>query len=107
MRYDDMTKEQILAQGKMNKIDIWGRELKINFFNFDNTVDAHFGNMASMAKWTARKGEYPPLIQIMIERFKNNEGGVLRHDLLNKAFLELKNHPQCRIFYSIQLLSLN
>lgn len=75
MRHGDMTKEQILAQGKMNKIDIWGRELKINFFNFDNTVDEHFGNMASMAKWTARKGEYPPLIQIMIERFKNNEGG--------------------------------
>lgn len=95
MRHGDMTKEQILAQGKMNKIDIWGRELKINFFNFDNTVDEHFGNMASMAKWTAWKGEYPPLIQIMIERFKNNEGGVLRHDLLNKAFLELSTTIEC------------
>ncbi|EEH8832056.1 DUF3289 family protein [Salmonella enterica] len=95
MRHGDMTKEQILAQGKMNKIDIWGRELKINFFNFDNTVDEHFGNMASMAKWTAWKGEYPPLIQIMIERFKNNEGGVLKHNLLNKAFSEHVTTVEC------------
>ncbi|HCL5337259.1 TPA: hypothetical protein N2G12_003315 [Salmonella enterica] len=50
-----MTKEQILAQGKMNKIDIWGRELKINFFNFDNTVDAHFGNMKRQGNMNVHK----------------------------------------------------
>ncbi|EAW2116045.1 hypothetical protein EZL79_21475, partial [Salmonella enterica subsp. enterica] len=61
MRHGDMTKEQILQQGNHKMF---------TRFNFDNTVDEHFGNMASMARWTAWKGEYPPLIQIMIERFK-------------------------------------
>ncbi|EKH2051358.1 DUF3289 family protein [Salmonella enterica] len=86
MRHGDMTKEQILQQGNHKMF---------TRFNFDNTVDEHFGNMASMARWTAWKGEYPPLIQIMIERFKNNEGGVLRHDLLNKAFLEHSTTIEC------------
>ncbi|EHN3484718.1 DUF3289 family protein [Salmonella enterica] len=86
MRHGDMTKEQILQQGNHKMF---------TRFNFDNTVDEHFGNMASTARWTAWKGEYPPLIQIMIERFKNNEGGVLRHDLLNKAFLEHSTTIEC------------
>lgn len=86
MRHGDMTKEQILQQGNV-KFFTW--------FDFDNTVNEHFDNLASMAKLTAWWGEYPPLIQIMLERFKSNEGGVLRHNLLNKAFLEHSTTVEC------------
>lgn len=94
MRYGDLTKEQILAQGKLNRINVFGEELKVNFFDFTKTVDEHFASMESMAYWTAW-GEYAPLIQIMLEKFRKNEGGVLRHDLLNKAFLEHKTTKEC------------
>ncbi|EOW6772976.1 DUF3289 family protein [Cronobacter muytjensii] len=105
MRYGDMTKEQILAQGKMNKIDILGRELKVNFFNFDKTVDEHFESMDSMGYWTAW-GKYSDLIKIMLKKFKANEGGVLKHNLLNKAFSEHVTTVECvnKIKGFIQLL---
>ncbi|MCU3987074.1 DUF3289 family protein [Enterobacter mori] len=105
MRYGDMTKEQILAQGKMNKIDILGRELKVDFFNFDKTVDEHFESMNSMGYWTAW-GEYSDLIKIMLKKFKANEGGVLKHNLLNKAFSEHVTAVECvnKIKGFIQLL---
>lgn len=32
----------------MNKVDIWGQEFKVNFFNFDKTIDEHFKSMDSM-----------------------------------------------------------
>jgi uncharacterized protein (TIGR03034 family) len=85
MRHGDMTKGKILQQGNYKMF---------TRFNFDNTVDKHFDNMASMARWTAW-GEYSPLIQIMIEKFKKNEGGILRHELLNKAFLEHSTTTEC------------
>lgn len=94
MRYGDLTKEQILAQGKLNRIHVFGEELKVNFFNFNKTVDEHFASMDSMAYWTAW-GEYAPLIKIMLEKFRKNEGGVLRHKLLNKAFLQHKTTKEC------------
>ena len=94
MRYGDMAKEQILAQGKMNKVDIWGREFKVNFFNFDKTIDEHFKSMDSMGYWTAW-GEYSSLINIMLKKFKANEGGVLKHNLLNKAFSEHVTTVEC------------
>ncbi|EHN8829150.1 TPA: DUF3289 family protein [Enterobacter bugandensis] len=94
MRYGDMTKEQILAQGKMNKVDIFGREFKVNFFNFDKTIDEHFKSMDSMGYWTAW-GEYSSLINIMLKKFKANEGGVLKHNLLNKAFSEHVTTVEC------------
>lgn len=37
----------------MNKVDIWGQEFKVNFFNFDKTIDEHFKSMDSMGYWTA------------------------------------------------------
>ena len=74
MRYGDLTKEQILAQGKLNRVNVFGEEFKINLFNFNKTVDEHFASMDSMAFWTA-SGEYAPLIQIMLEKFRKNEGG--------------------------------
>ncbi|STQ43002.1 Protein of uncharacterised function (DUF3289) [Ewingella americana] len=94
MRYGDLSKEQILAQGKLNRVNIFGEEFKINLFNFNKTVDEHFASMDSMAFWTA-SGEFAPLIQIMLEKFRKNEGGVLRHELLNKAFLEHKTTKEC------------
>ncbi|MCT9846343.1 DUF3289 family protein [Leclercia adecarboxylata ATCC 23216 = NBRC 102595] len=105
MRYGDMTKEEILAQGKMNKFDIWGQELKINLFNFDKTVDEHFERMDNMGYWTAW-GEYSELIKIMLEKFKGNEGGVLKHNLLDKAFSEHVTTIECvdKIKGFIQLL---
>lgn len=77
MRHGDMTKEKILQQGNHKMF---------TQFNFENTIDEHFDNMASMAEWTAW-GKYSPLINIMIEKFKKDDGGILRHNLLNKAFL--------------------
>lgn len=105
MRYGDMTKEQILAQGKMNKFGIWEKELTVNFFNFDKTVDEHFERMDNMGFWTAW-GEYSELIKIMLRKFKENEGGVLKHNLLNKAFSEHATTLECvdRIKGFIQLL---
>ncbi|MDU4840636.1 MAG: DUF3289 family protein [Leclercia adecarboxylata] len=94
MRYGDLTKEQILAQGKLNRVNVFGEEFKINLFDFNKTVDEHFASMDSMAFWTAW-GEYTALIQIMLEKFRKNEGGVLRHELLNKAFLEHKTTKEC------------
>lgn len=94
MRYGDLTKEQILAQGKLNRVNVFGEEFKINLFNFNKTVDEHFASMDSMAYWTAW-GEYAPLIRIMIDKFRKNEGGVLRHELLNKAFLEHGTTKEC------------
>ncbi len=94
MRYGDLTKEQILAQGKLNRVNVFGEEFKINLFDFNKTVDEHFASMESMAFWTAW-GEYTALIQIMLEKFRKNEGGVLRHELLNKAFLEHKTTKEC------------
>ncbi|MEG5627196.1 DUF3289 family protein [Enterobacter hormaechei] len=94
MRYGDMAKEQILAQGKMNKVDIWGQEFKVNFFNFDKTIDEHFKSMDSMGYWTAW-GEYSSLINIMLKKFKANEGGVLKHNLLNKAFSKHVTTVEC------------
>lgn len=105
MRNGDMTKEEILAQGKMNKFDIWGQELKINFFNFDKTVDEHFERMDNMGYWTAWGG-YSELIKIMLKKFKGNEGGVLKHNLLDKAFSEHVTTIECvdKIKGFIQLL---
>ncbi|AHB68973.1 DUF3289 family protein [Cronobacter malonaticus] len=94
MQHGDLTKEQILEQGKVNKINISGKELKKSFFNFDKTLEEHFATMDNMAEWTAW-GEYSPLIRIMLEKFKRNEGGILRHELLNKAFLEHKTTKLC------------
>lgn len=94
MRYGDLTKEQILAQGKLNRINIFGEEFKVNFFDFTKTVDEHFASMDSMAYWTAW-GEYAPLIRIMIDKFRKNEGGVLHHELLNKAFQEHETTKEC------------
>ncbi|QLR44654.1 DUF3289 family protein [Enterobacter sp. RHBSTW-00994] len=94
MRYGDLTKEQILAQGKLNRVNVFGEEFKINLFDFNKTVDQHFASMDNMAFWTAW-GEYTALIQIMLEKFRKNEGGVLRHELLNKAFLEHKTTKEC------------
>lgn len=94
MRYGDLTKEQILAQGKLNRVNVFGEEFKINLFNFNKTVDEHFASMDSMAFWTA-SGEYAPLIQIMLEKFRKNEGGIMQHELLNKAFLEHKTTKEC------------
>ncbi|MCT9844640.1 DUF3289 family protein [Leclercia adecarboxylata ATCC 23216 = NBRC 102595] len=94
MRYGDLSKEQILAQGKLNRVNVFGEEFKFNLFDFNKTVDDHFASMDSMAYWTAW-GEYAPLIKIMLEKFKKNEGGVLRHELLNKAFLEHKTTKEC------------
>jgi uncharacterized protein (TIGR03034 family) len=94
MRYGDLSKEQILAQGKLNRVNVFGEEFKINLFNFNKTVDEHFASMDSMAFWTA-SGEYAPLIQIMLEKFKKNEGGIMQHELLNKAFLEHKTTKEC------------
>lgn len=85
MRHGDMTKEKILQQGNHKMF---------TRFNFENTIDEHFDNMASMAKWTAW-GEYSPLIKIMIEKFKKDDGGILRHNLLNKAFLGHKTTIDC------------
>lgn len=108
MRYGDLSKEQILAQGKLNRVNLFGEEFKINLFNFNKTVDEHFASMDSMAFWTA-SGEYAPLIQIMLEKFKKNEGGIMQHELLNKAFLEHGTTKKCvdtiekimiNIFYS-------
>lgn len=94
MLYGDLSKEQILAQGKLNRINVFGEEFKVNFFDFTKTVDEHFASMDSMAFWTAW-GEYAPLIRIMLEKFRKNEGGVLRHELLNKAFLEHGTTTEC------------
>lgn len=94
MRYGDLTKEQILAQGKLNRVNVLGEEYKINMFDFNKTVDEHFASMDNMAFWTA-SGEYAPLIQIMLEKFRKNEGGVLQHKLLQKAFLEHKTTKEC------------
>lgn len=94
MRYGDLTKEQILAQGKLNRVNLFGKEFKVNLFDFNKTVDEHFASMDSMAFWTAW-GEYAPLIQIMLEKFRKNEGGVLRHELLNRAFLEHETTKKC------------
>lgn len=94
MRYGDLSKEQILAQGKLNRVNVFGEEFKINLFNFNKTVDEHFASMDSMAFWTA-SGEYAPLIQIMLEKFRKNEGGIMQHELLNKAFLEHKTTKEC------------
>lgn len=96
MRYGDLTKEHILAQGKLNRVNVFGEEFKINLFDFNKTVDEHFASMDSMAFWTAW-GEYAPLIKIMLEKFRKNEGGILRHELLNKAFLEHETTKQCVI----------
>ncbi|AJF74906.1 hypothetical protein TE10_23930 [Raoultella ornithinolytica] len=94
MRYGDLSKEQILAQGKLNRINLFGEEFKINLFNFNKTVDEHFASMDSMAFWTT-SGEYAPLIQIMLEKFRKNEGGIMQHELLNKAFLGHKTTKKC------------
>lgn len=94
MRHGDLTREQILAQGQLNKINLFGHELKINLFDFNKSVDEHFVSMEQMAFWTAWR-EYAPLIHIMIEKFRKNEGGILRHELLNKAFLEHKTTKEC------------
>lgn len=94
MRYGDLTKEQILAQGKLNRVSVFGEEFKLNLFDFNKTVDEHFASMDSMAYWTAW-GENAPLIRIMLEKFRKNEGGVLRHELLDKAFLEHKTTKEC------------
>lgn len=94
MRYGDLTKEQILAQGKLNRVNVFGEEFKINLFDFNKTVDEHFASMDSMAFWTAW-GEYTPLIQIMLEKFRKNEGGIMQHELLNKAFLEHGTTKEC------------
>ncbi|WP_234004649.1 DUF3289 family protein, partial [Cronobacter sakazakii] len=72
----------------------YGKELKKSFFNFDKTLEEHFATMDNMAEWTAW-GEYSPLIRIMLDKFKRNEGGILRHELLNKAFLEHKTTKMC------------
>ncbi|TDN54826.1 uncharacterized protein (TIGR03034 family) [Buttiauxella sp. JUb87] len=85
MRYGDMTKEEILSQGNIKKL---------TSFNFDISEDAHFDNMKSMAFLTAW-GEYSKLINIMLDKFKQNEGGILKHDLINKAFLEHKTTKEC------------
>lgn len=77
MRHGDMTKEKILQQGNHKMF---------TQFNFEKTIDEHFDNISSMAEWTAW-GKYSPLINIMIEKFKKDDGGILRHNLLNKAFL--------------------
>lgn len=90
MRHGDLTKEQILAQGRLGL----GEKFKFNLFNFNKTVEEHFASMESMAFWTAW-GEYAPLIRIMLEKFRKNEGGILRHELLNKAFLEHSNTKEC------------
>lgn len=94
MRYGDLSKEQILAQGELNRLNVFGEEFKINLFNFNKTVDEHFASMDSMAFWTA-SGEYATLIQIMLEKFRKNEGGIMQHELLNKAFLEHKTTKKC------------
>ena len=94
MRYGDLSKDQILAQGKLNRVNVFGEEFKINLFNFNKTVDEHFASMDSMAFWTA-SGEYAPLIKIMLEKFRKNEGGIMQHGLLNKAFLEHKTTKEC------------
>ena len=94
MRYGDLTKEQILAQGVMNRIQVFGKKIMLNFFDFNKTLDEHFASMESMAYWTAW-GEYAPLIEMMIEKFKKNEGGIFRHELLNKAFLEHETTKRC------------
>lgn len=78
----------------MNKVDIWGQEFKVNFFNFDKTIDEHFKSMDSMGYWTAW-GEYSSLINIMLKKFKANEGGVLKHNLLNKAFSKHVTTVEC------------
>lgn len=96
MGYGDMSKEQIMAQGKLNRINLFGEEFKVNFFDFTKTVDEHFASMDNMAYWTAW-GEYAPLIKIMLEKFRKNEGGILRHELLNKAFREHETTKQCVI----------
>jgi len=85
MRHGDMTKEKILQQGN-HKI--------FTRFNFNNTVDEHFENMIDMGYWSAW-GDYSPLINIMIEKFKKGDGGILRHNLLNKAFLEHSTTIEC------------
>ncbi|WBM69701.1 DUF3289 family protein [Buttiauxella sp. WJP83] len=94
MQYGDLTKEQILVQGKLNRVNVFGEEFKLNLFDFEKTVNEHFASMDSMAYWTAW-GEYAPLIRIMFEKFRKNEGGVLRHELLNMAFLEHETTKEC------------
>ncbi|WMU44635.1 DUF3289 family protein [Enterobacter bugandensis] len=96
MRHGDLTQEQILAQGQLNKINLFGHELRTNLFDFNKSVDEHFASMEQMAFWTAW-GEYAPLIQIMIKKFRKNEGGIFRHELLNKAFLDHKTTKECVI----------
>lgn len=92
MQHGDMTKEQILAQGKIN---IYGKDIiKFNRFYFDKTEEEHFESMNNMAYWTAW-GKYSPLIKVMIEKFKKGDGGILRHDLMNKAFIEHVTTKNC------------
>ncbi len=94
MRYGDLTKEQILAQGKLNRVNVFGEEFKINLFNFNKTVDEHFASMDSMAFWTA-SGAYAPLIQLCLKNSEKMKVEIMQHELLNKAFLEHKTTKEC------------
>lgn len=51
-------------------------------------------------------GGYSELIKIMLKKFKGNEGGVLKHNLLDKAFSEHVTTIECvdKIKGFIQLL---
>ncbi len=90
MRHGDLTKEQILAQGRLGL----GEKFKFNLFNFNKTVEEHFASMENMAFWTAW-GKYAPLIRVMLDKFRKNEGGIFRHELLNQAFLEHETTRVC------------
>ncbi|PLV61891.1 DUF3289 family protein [Erwinia sp. B116] len=85
MQHGDMSKEQILQQGKIKLL---------TRFDFDKTAEEHFAVMEHMARMTA-KGKYAPLIAAMIGQFKKNTGGIGRHQLLNEAFLEHKTTREC------------
>lgn len=64
MQHGDMSKEQILKQGKIKLL---------TRFDFDKTAEEHFAVMEHMARMTA-KGKYAPLIAAMIGQFKKTQG---------------------------------
>lgn len=85
MQHGDMSKEQILQQGNVKFMTA---------FDFNKKAEDHFNEMDNMANVTAW-GQYSPLIKAMIARFKSNEGGVFRDNLLDKAFIEHKTTKNC------------
>lgn len=89
LHYGDMSREEILALGKDSVFGDTILEKEIS--SHENELILWMKEMAFVTAW----GEYSELINLMVDRFLKGEGGIFRHELLNKAFAEHKTTNEC------------